>query len=143
MRSSFSWCAAIVIVVCVAAACSGLGSDGCGGGLGGPPTSDWGGGDGFDADKDWKTNLPTQLRDSSATMNVEVVMQFASAFTVTDSMAVVASGGIVRATNIPPSKSFIFATYPAGKLLDLARTYTGSRIYGVSWNYFGSGSRRC
>jgi hypothetical protein len=142
MRSSFSWCGLIAIVGCVAVACSGLGSDGCAGGSNDGPTSDWGGGDGFDADKDWKTNLPIQLKDSSATMTVEVVMQFASAFTAADSMEVVSSGGIVRATNIPPSTSFIFATYPAGKLLDLARTYAGSRIRGVSWNYFG-GSRRC
>jgi hypothetical protein len=142
MRSSVSWCASIVIVVCVALACSGIGNDGCGGPSGGGPTSDWGGGNGFDADKDWKTNLPTQLKDSSGTMNVEVVMQFASAFTVADSMDVLSSGGIVRATNIPPSKAFIFATYPAAKLVDLARTYTGSRIRGVSWNYFG-GSPRC
>lgn len=142
MQWSFPKYVLVAIVAWVAVACTAVSPDRCGGALGGGPTSDWGGGDVFDADKNWKINLQSQLKDSIATMTVEVVMQFTSAFTTSDSMEVVASGGIVRATNIPPSKSFIFATYTAGKLLDLARSYVGSRIQGVSWNYFG-GSPRC
>ncbi|HZS58251.1 MAG TPA: hypothetical protein VFA43_03210 [Gemmatimonadaceae bacterium] len=125
---------ALLFFVLTQTACTGGGCEGGGGG------NLQGGGNGlndYQADHSWKTDIPSELKDSSSTYTVNVVIQFASAFTSADSMEVVSTGGTVTATNIPPSTDFIMATYPNAKLQALASSYTGSRIVGLDWNYFG------
>ncbi len=114
-------------------ACNG---SGCGGGGGGNQTTSGGGGGGSGSgpsvDSKWKTDIPNQFADSSSGESVPVVIQFASAFTSSDSTAIVASGGTITSTDYAGSTDLIGATYTVGSLVALARSYTGSRIIGLT-----------
>lgn len=113
----------------IIAACNG---SGCGGGNQSTGLQGGGGGLGPLVDSAWKTDIPSQLADSSSTEPVKVIIQFASAFTSSDSTAIVATGGTVTSTDVGGNSDLIGATYTVGNLIALAKSYTGSRITGLT-----------
>lgn len=136
----------LVAVVLLGTACS----NGCGQGqdLTCTSSSCSGSGGSFVGDTAWKTDLPTKLADSSASATVSAIFGFASTPTSADSAEITATGGTIGGSGIVLRESNLLqATYPASKLISLAKTYTGSDIQtvtltsGVSFN--GTGQSGC
>jgi hypothetical protein len=128
-----------VAIVCIVAACNNNCNPG-GGGCTTADVSDCGGGD-FVGDTLWKTDIPKELADSSASATVTAVFGFASTPTSADSAEITSTGGSIINGVVIRGNNSIAATYPAAKLITLAETYTGSDILSVTIPTGGSSTQ--
>jgi len=121
----------LATLVSIATACAG---SGCPSPQGGNCTSTTClNGSKFTGDTAWKTDVPKDLADSSASATVTVIITFAAAPTSADTAMIDSTGGTIPNNGIVTSvKDALVATYPASKLIALAKTYAGSDITSVT-----------
>ena len=87
----------------------------------------------FQGDTAWKTDVPKELADSSASATVTAIMGFAAAPTSADTAEITSTGGTIVNNGIVLSgANTVLVTYPADKLIALAQTYTGADITSVT-----------
>lgn len=87
----------------------------------------------FNGDTKWKADVPNELADSSATATITAIFGFVSAPSSADTAEITSTGGSIYSGGIVLSGSnTILVTYPASKLIALAKSYTGSDIESVT-----------